>query len=199
MDSWKNNKGIRDTVFVNNDKIIDRISNIQKVARSNKVIERITGHSGIGKTRCVFEALSRLKNIKTVTDNAIYQSVLYGRADINFQQLLTETTSIVEMGYRATIVVDDCNAEQHGKLAKLTEHIKNNINLITIDHAVSESSIEYYKLDTTVIEEIVQVNLPTASKELKEKIVALSDGYPERTDRFSSGGRQECNICQTTF
>ncbi|MES2063549.1 MAG: hypothetical protein V4456_16600 [Bacteroidota bacterium] len=115
--------------FHSNAKLDQHIAAIQATTSSPRASLRIIGHSGLGKTRLVYEAIKLLKS-----NSAIYYSIVSHPQDIiNF--VLTYGTY-----YHGTLIVDNCDYQAHRLLKQHIQRTNSTFKLISIDFNVSEET-----------------------------------------------------------
>jgi len=132
----------------------------------------IIGLSGIGKTRCVYEALITLKAAPGLVLYIDNEQVATGIAT-----LLANTASSA-----AILVVDDCSSATRFRLKQNLAGHKKRVRVLTIQHetrderqVAPEIAVDPYS--NTEIEKIMQANYPSVAPERMRAYVQLSDGY----------------------
>jgi len=123
------------------DKLDGWIREIRKAfARECKNTIRITGLSGLGKTRLTLEALRPPDDKTNVEQAGLSDSVVYYQADSE-EDRITQFVTEYRTSTNTTFVIDECNSKLHAKLADDVSSADSNINLITIcnepDHSQS--------------------------------------------------------------
>lgn len=100
---------------------------------------RITGLSGIGKTRLVYEALKSDNNASSERSQIASSTIFYSnkggeRLSPHF------VSSLARNNYTLTLIVDDCDARQHSDLKRLIASAP--INLITTFYEKDEPPLD---------------------------------------------------------
>lgn len=133
LQTWEKWKSEFENIkYYYNDKSKDWIGTIREtIAGSSKNIIRITGLSGLGKTRLALEALKKPDDILDVVQASISESVIYYRADLfnrEIERIVTDYRDCNE----TTFIIDECDLGLHDKLAQNVRSSDSNINLVTI-------------------------------------------------------------------
>lgn len=136
-------------------------------------IFRVTGLSGIGKTRLVFEAL----NIDGIKQLVVYINADYFLTSELYWKLQREATLC------AVLVVDECSVSQHDTIVRAFNGYKPGISIITISH--EKGSIPHptklcnlEPLDNNKIQEIINTEFSSILHEVASRITRFADGYP---------------------
>lgn len=132
----------------------------------------IIGLSGIGKTRCVYEALLTVKAASGLVLYIDNEKVATGIAN-----LLANTANSA-----AILVVDDCSSATRFRLKQNLLGHKKRIRVLTIQHETREErqvapEIAVERYSDVDIERIMQANYPSVAPERMRAYVHLSDGY----------------------
>lgn len=152
------------------EKIRDKLTNT-----SAQHIVRITGNSGVGKSRMVFEAL----NVKPLKDTVVYVP----EAERASQALVTY---LGESNLsKIILVVDDCDIDQHDKLVKSCSEYVKIVSLITLypENDETDKSGQYQirlkPLDNLASKALLDIIASKLPDEAKTKIVKMAEGYPQ--------------------
>ncbi len=98
---------------------------------------RITGLSGLGKTRLAFEAFHRPCE-GSAQDEQARRALCSSMAFIDFaiahRDVLGWVQQLVVWGIQGIVVVDNCPQEVHAELEKLLLHRDNRLSLLTLDY-----------------------------------------------------------------
>lgn len=177
---WSSSPGLEDAPYVLDDgvrllsagqnddglKAEDGINRLRSILTEPKGIVRLVGLSGVGKTRLV-QALFDQRVGSSPLDRHL---AIYTDMGENPDPVPLELVSRLQStGQRCILIVDNCGAELHRKLAaRLTSDSP--ISLITVEYDISDDEPE----QTDVFK------LEPASKEVIEKI--LKPRFPNLTD-----------------
>ena len=137
---WNNTDGKR--TYFSNEVIDDWIHQIRKtIGNSTKNVIRITGLSGLGKTRLVLEALKPPEKDSELVQLGVSDSVIYYEDGSNESDILGFIIDNRNSN-NTTFVIDECNAALHSKLVKHVSADDSNINMITICNEPDDNQSE---------------------------------------------------------
>jgi hypothetical protein len=142
-----------------------------------KSLIRVTGLSGLGKTRLVYEAAAKVDQ----EDNP--SIVYYDAAGGEDQDLLNWLRSTISVGRKGTLVVDNCPVALHYSLQEEVQRSDSNVCLITIDYSPENTAGGTMIRVERFADEFIEAMLAPVYKsrideyELK-KIVRFAQGFP---------------------
>jgi len=134
---------------------------------------RITGLSGLGKTRFIFE---------TLAPDDLKNRVIYVKADdLKGSELCYTLQSNSNLS--AIIVVDECDLGQHEEFVRAFSNRGDRLALITLSYEPGRipPSALHYKLDPLSkehIKEIIKNEMPLLPQIITDRIAVFADGYP---------------------
>jgi hypothetical protein len=176
LQSWGDNATARTKNFISNaayEAHRERIlAHVDPAQEPQDPVLPIIGLSGIGKTRCVYEALDTMK--------AASGLVLY----IDNEQVAGQVATLLANTPHsaAILVVDDCSSTTRFRLMQSLAGHRKRVRVLTIQHesrderhVSPEISIERYS--DADIEKIMRANYPNVAPERMRAYVVLSDGY----------------------
>ncbi len=175
--SWAENREIQlPKAFVFDDerkKLAEVMSDKLRNCNGQCVVFRITGLSGIGKTRFVYEALA---------PDDLRQRVIYVRADA-FRLSSLFTTLQNDQNLSAIVVVDECNLQQHDEFVRSFSARGNRLALITLSYEKGNTPspslpLKVTKLNQDSIKKILQAEAPALPKDVIDRLSQFADGYP---------------------
>ena len=175
---WANSRDVSlPGTFVTDSKrreLVDSIAGILR-DRSECPVLRITGLPGIGKTRTAFEALQ--------PDDLRHQ-VLYvsQAADLDGSQLVYHLINDPETA--AILVVDECNLEQHRRLANMLGHRGPRLALVTMSYVAGRLpaptlELRAESLEQETIENVLNQEYPSLPIGVGRRLAEFADGYPQ--------------------
>jgi hypothetical protein len=183
MGEWEARLRDNSVRFKSNKALNDKITVIQSEIMNAKAI-RVFGHSGLGKTRLVYECFktSSLANLVVYCDL---------KGDDNFQALHSFITSHQEK-MTGVLVIDNCGALTHIKLAETVKAF-GHFKLVTIGFDDS-TSIEDIKIrfdrneQRDIVREVIAEMLggSYAEKDI-DYVHRLCEGYPGMATKFCTG------------
>ncbi len=138
---------------------------------------RITGLSGVGKTRLVFEALS----IPELSSGVVYFSTDSGDA-FQIVNYVAQNHNI-----HGIFVIDECSPEVHDRYVSILHSHHDRVKLITISNDQSrvqgsDPFIFVEKLGLEKTEELVHLEHPSLPDEVVKHIAAFTEGFPKMAD-----------------
>ncbi|MBF7081704.1 hypothetical protein IT084_01740 [Desulfallas sp. Bu1-1] len=175
--AWSLNRDVSiPEVFVQDEcrqKIMKEIQDKIRYPEGKCQVLRITGLSGLGKTRLVFEALASddLKN-----------RVIYVKADRFKNSELCHALQS-DSSLSAIIVIDDCDLEQHEEFVRFFSNRGARLALITLSYDpgnVAAPTLTYRlkPLSKENIKEILKNECPGLPQSVADRIAEFADGYP---------------------
>jgi len=179
-EKWYATSKANETAYQTNNIILTNIKLIQDSISSEKVI-RVTGQSGLGKTRLVLE---------TFRENPLMKSVIY--YDLAGMNSIAEIKTYL-LNYQDTqdgiIVIDNCDSKSHIVLSEIAKS-SGNIKIITIGLYDSDS-IEDSKIrldrdnQKEIVKEIIKTKIGHSHQSNDiEYLSELCEGYPWMAKRF---------------
>jgi hypothetical protein len=179
--SWAANGDVKTPrVFVLDEKRQRWIDEVRERLRNpgdECLIFRVTGLSGIGKTRMVFEALS---------PNDLSNRVIYVTAD----QFRSSSLYITLQNYEnmsAVLVIDECDHPHHDEVVRSFSGRGPRLAFFTISHDIGNvpPPARSYKLDPLgrdEMEKILKAELPSLPNTVVARLSDFADGYPRIAD-----------------
>ncbi len=152
-------------------------------------VARIIGLSGLGKTRLALETF-RVDDDSTDNFNqehALRDLVIFWEYHRGETQVFDLVASLIQSRIRAILVIDELPEEEHRQLLNKVQNSRNEfVSLLTIDYQsdppTNRPNYEYFELrpqPEDVIEGIVRSIQNTLSEPEVNRIVQLSQGFPE--------------------
>lgn len=180
--TWDNirKNGSYDKRFFSDSKLDSYIIKIRENITTQQ-IQRVIGHSGLGKTKLVLESFNTTNNsdyIKKYQEAIVYYDLGLG----NFNDL----NNFIRNNARytsAVLIVDNCTGEYHDKLKHIIDYDDyKNLKLITIDNVINDNNkydIILKREDcTNVVKCLVEELMPQLDNIEKGKIIEYCEGYP---------------------
>ena len=183
VEAW-GGETIFDCDFQLNEYLANNVRALREWLIKPRSVARVTGPSGLGKTRLGYEVFS----CKSLEDEKIrkplHDSTAYVDAQDYGNQVLGWVDQICNLGYNGIVVVDNCSHEWHCRLTQIVTRSNSNISLLTLDY-VSETGqpdILHVELDPRKIRDVV----PKILKTIPE-LSHLDDGQIDRVSHFAQG------------
>ena len=138
---------------------------------------RITGLSGLGKSRLILE----YKNDKKIDDE---EFLVINGADLK-STIQSEISRLSESAITGYIIIDNCKVELHNYAVNAIEINHSNLKLITTYfyhdepiHLKNSISIKLEKLASEKIDEIIHERLPQLDPPLRKQLEVFIEGFP---------------------
>lgn len=159
--------------------VLEGIQKFRSLINTGSAIIRLTGLSGVGKTRM----LEELFDPKVGTDVIDSKKVIYADAAETLipsaEQMLRDAIFRKE---KVVIIIDNCSAELHMRLTTICRTEQNQVNLITVEYDVKNKSAEetasfiLRPASNNVIENMLINNYENIPLTIIERIVEISGG-----------------------
>ncbi|EJV9475564.1 hypothetical protein N7936_004460, partial [Cronobacter sakazakii] len=159
--------------------ILSGIKLVRDKLRHNGSVVRITGLSGVGKTRFA-QALFE----DDICDNALSKSnVIYGDLGSDLSPTATELVSyLIANDYTSYLVLDNCNPDIHRTLQKEIASHQAKLSLLTIEYDISEDRPEETEVihiepsSERVVSSLIQKKFPFLGQVNSKRIAEFSGG-----------------------
>ncbi|WP_080951912.1 esterase/lipase family protein [Aliivibrio fischeri] len=159
--------------FVTDDARIRDLNSLQDALKKKNSLVRITGLSGLGKTRLITEYIdSYLKEENVIIFNATSH-------ENEIKKTIKE--AIKDKAY-GLVIIEHCSLALHDYLVVELRHNSSNLRIITVnfyDENVTNSPyIHLTKLDDTSVTSLIKPVLPQFDDEQLRRIVSFVEGFP---------------------
>lgn len=159
--------------------IVDGIERIRAALRSDGACVRLTGLSGVGKTRLV-QALfeESVGTVPLASHELLYTDI----SDDPVPSPMGMCSQIHTQEKSSIVVVDNCPPELHSQLAKYVKESQSHIRLLTVEYDVQgddSDETDVFRLDPAsedLIERLLRVRRPELQPTDAEMIAKLSGG-----------------------
>jgi len=175
--TWAENRDVSNPkTFVADEqrkKIAEEIAERIRQLDGKTPVFRISGLSGLGKTRLAFETLS---------PSDLQNRTIYIRASA-FQNSVILNKLLIDENLEATVVVDECSLEDHEHFVRYFSNKGSRLALITISHETGKVSTPtfHYRLGPLSrddIKKLLSEEVAGLPSEVLERLVDFADGYP---------------------
>jgi hypothetical protein len=159
--------------FQSNENLNGFISDIRSALSEPRGIARITGPSGLGKTRLGFEVFHAIADTDAAEKvrKSLAGSVAYLDMQIHGRNVLGWINQLSLGGYSGVVAVDNCTRADHNILQGFVTHPACNLSLLTMD----------YVPETPHGETVLQIQLtPEIMRDVVPKILASVPGLKEK-------------------
>ncbi len=172
---WLRHDRRHSSEFVEDVKRSEAISALSSALEGDKKLVRISGLSGLGKSRLVLEYINSSSDISE--DNIL----IFDGAD-----KIDEITKFLKQALLddviGLVVIENCSIKLHNYISRELDDYSTKLRMVTIgfDHDEVESSIhiKLETLTTEAIKKLVGQTLPGFSQKDIEKITVFVEGYP---------------------
>jgi hypothetical protein len=167
--------------YILNDKLKEYKESLQKELGSvGKSVVRVTGLSGLGKTRLALEVFrDEDATILTLQNNVLYFDAPYEGGE-NLANFLADSRN---SNLRMILVVDNCEPRLHERFAREMGYGKHNIKLITIDYDPSKVNSGSRSIHITqddcneIVKGILQKRYPRLSGSVLNRIEEFAQNF----------------------
>jgi len=145
---------------------------------------RLVGLSGLGKTRLAFEAFRPPDAGEDPACQATSFSLVYANAECFAERLIDTLTVLRDEGVDALVIVDDCDALLHRRLAEIVRHTDSRLSLLTLDYGTTDNAGEEHFVTLGPAPESVTAGIlrqayPNLPPHDVSKVVAFAQGFPQ--------------------
>jgi hypothetical protein len=144
-----------------------------------KGVVRLVGLSGVGKTRLI-QALfdDRIGTEALTRSDALYTDIS-DEPDPVPQEMLSR---LISLGHRVVLIVDNCGAELHRKLAAKVANSNSKLSVITVEYDINDDEppdTDIFKLEPAspdLIEKMLESRYPAIAPPSRHVIATFSEG-----------------------
>lgn len=176
--------------FQSNDHVNGFISEIRSTLSEPRGIARITGPSGLGKTRLGFEVFhAPAHGDGGKVREALAASVVYLDMQIYRRAVLGWVNQLALGGHSGVVVVDNCSRENHNILQASILHPTSKLSLLTLDYVPEipfGDSISHIQMTPEIMRDVVPKILaavPGLKQTLGEagiqRVAEFAHGFPQ--------------------
>lgn len=158
---------------------LEGIHCIRGILQEPRKCVRLIGLSGVGKTRLV-QALFENTVGKQPLDAAIAVYTDYSEETTPSARQMAQW--LIAQGYRAILIIDNCNPRTHGEIARICMETASKISLLTVEYDVADDEPEYTDVfilesgSTKVVTAWIKEAFPEISHVDRETIAGFSHG-----------------------
>ena len=162
---------------------------LTQLSESGRVV-RLTGPSGLGKTRLAFEVLNA--GAKDTPDPAemirrsLESSAIYLDMQVSGNRVLEWVTQLNQWGLQGVVIVDNCSRDDHNLLERAVMNLHSRLSLLTLDY-VPEHPIGTETMHLSLTPEIMMDIVPKILRSNPELVERLTQAGIDRISRFAHG------------
>ncbi len=140
---------------------------------SSEVCYKLTGHSGVGKTRMVSETLAEIDGLAPL--------IVQTANDIEARKLAAYAAE--DPRVKMVLVADECDVDAVNRLENLLGACSHRVRVVAIEHldrvalGVTDPESWLDKLPPATASSILEKNFPDVPDSLRALIIRLTDGY----------------------
>lgn len=184
--------------YVRNPFIEERINILLNTASLSREVIRLTGFSGLGKTRLILEAF-RPETTDTIEKQIVKSSIIYYDAKFSSSTMPGFVSQLIDNKIVGTLIIDNCEYALHQSLQAEVKRRDSKLNLITVDFEYERfSSTEGFNSIAlqpddleTIIPEIIKKLFPSLNDSEVGRIKESVRGFPYLavllSEQFSAG------------
>ncbi|QIL89301.1 hypothetical protein GNX18_05620 [Microbulbifer sp. SH-1] len=157
---------------------------------SEKPLVRLSGLSGLGKTRLIIEYINRFKIAE--------DEILIFDASQNERQIFESVKSTVDAGCTGLVIIEACEVLFHDRLEKLFDTAESMLKVITVgfyhDRVHSSAHIKLERLHEDEVKKLIGSILPDADNSKVERIRKFVEGFPLLAEMITTQLLEEGSI-----
>ena len=166
--------------WIEDERLSDVHTHLRKLILEPRGVARVAGLSGVGISRLVLEALAPDGEDCSVSDLVLYAN----ESETGDHAVIRSVRTLTDSNTRAIAVVDCCTPETRRALENAVGRASSQLSLITIeDQSPSQDSSEVIlkvgEAPRSVVEGIIDRELPDLLSEDRRRLVEFSDGFPK--------------------
>ncbi|MEX2410821.1 MAG: hypothetical protein WD607_05510, partial [Candidatus Paceibacterota bacterium] len=192
LDDWKKIESQRNHTyqFVTDEKRSEDLDTLVKEIDKKSSIVRLSGASGLGKSRIILEAIEKSNSI----DETCF---LYYDSPGFESEIKTSIRKIIDRDVSGLIVIDNCPVDLHNELAREANKTTCSLKLITLSYSNEEVNqsihIVLTPLSDRAIKELLTPILANFNESEIDRVARFVQGYPLMAtliaDQFQDEGR----------
>ena len=174
FDTWRVNETSKTPYFVattQSEQIRDRVREyLDWSKKPNAAKLTISGESGVGKTRAVFEALAETPDAR---------GLVFYTDDEDHALQLAQNLANHHDSY-AVLVADECDDAVAFRIGRMLQGFENLVRLITIDNALvvtDETELRLAPLPQEKVEEVLKQNFPEVNEARRHQYSQIAGGF----------------------
>lgn len=167
--------------YINNEEItvLEGIQRFRNLISRGSAIIRLTGLSGVGKTRMVEELFDEQVGVDALSPSKVIYADAAENLEPSAEQMLRE---VMLKNDETVLIMDNCSAELHVRLMTICRTQETKVSLITIEYDVKDENTEettsfmLKPASDNAIEEIIIKNYTRIPFYVINRIIEISGG-----------------------
>lgn len=155
------------------------IERLRDELRKPKSVVRLVGLSGVGKTKLVHALFDERVGEQALSPSEVIYTDISDNPQPVPQELLRR---LHDLGRPCVLIIDNCGAELHGKLASIIKNSDAQVRLITVEYDISDDTPENTNVvrmepaSPEVVRKLLEQHYPNLSSPETEAIAKFSEG-----------------------
>lgn len=173
-DKWRRHDRKHHSPLVQDENRMSAADTINETLASESPLVRLTGLSGLGKSRLVIEYINAIKINE--------EDIIIFDATLHVKDIKTCIDKIIKETAEGFIVIENCPVDLHNYISRELLHAGCLAKIITIafghDEVESSVHVKLQTLKTSSINQLIQNILPDFKPKQIERIANFVEGYP---------------------
>ncbi|MFM2598107.1 esterase/lipase family protein [Vibrio fortis] len=176
--NWRKIDRLHNLHYVEDEQRKEALLSLTSVLDSDKPLVRLTGLSGLGKSRLIVEYI--------VKNSFPEDLILIYNASLDEEGVLDKLLLAATNQLSSLIVVENCSVNFHNKIGRLLSASHPNLKVVTVDfyhdRVQSSAHIKLERLAIEKIQELVVQLLPHAEESYVNRVSKFVEGFPLLVD-----------------
>lgn len=190
LDDWKRIETRNHSYkFVTDEKRDSDFKSLVEALNLNRSVVRLTGASGLGKTRLLLEAINI---VSSIDDSCV---LIFNNASGYEKEIKESIRQIVEAKVYGLAVVENCSVDLHNELAREVNKIECFLKIVTVGYfheQVDDSiHIQLSPLSDDAIKQVLSPILVDLDTSDVDRVARFSQGYPLMATLIAEQYRKE--------
>lgn len=171
---WRRHDRKHNFDFISDKKRLENFEALSDALNSENPIVRLTGLSGLGKSRLIIEYLTREK----ISEN----EVIVFDSSIHSEEIKRTLSLALKEKAAGLVVIENCSAELHNYLTREVDANAAPLKIVSVnfyhDNIEKSAHVKIEKLDSTAIKNLISPMLPHLEEHDLNKIENFVEGFP---------------------
>lgn len=170
--------------YFSNAALVEKAKAIRETLAGSRSRVRLTGLSGLGKTRLVYESIKFIVG-DTAQANSLAASAIYINYSDTSGELKNFVSHLSTSDYHAILIVDDCPPELHDWILRVTA--PSSLSVVTIFHELQErhADTRMIQLEPGILMDVVEnilkqdPHLSQRGEDAIRQVAKFTQGFPK--------------------